>query len=74
MPQSDGSVKDAEGNDLERVPSSELYAAFADHLARAGHRDERIVITLYGKDHAALIPMRDLLRLLELDRASADAA
>ncbi len=57
----------AEGEAL--FQSDEARRAFADLLARAGHKDERIVITLYGREHAALIGMKDLERLRSLDAA-----
>lgn len=52
------------------VQSDEARRAFADLLARAGHKDERIVITLYGREHAAMIGMKDLQRLRELAPAA----
>jgi prevent-host-death family protein len=51
------------------VQSDEARRGFADLLARAGHKDERVVITLYGREHAALIGMKDLERLRALDAA-----
>lgn len=53
------------------VSSDEIRRNLADALARAGHRDERVIITLYNKEHAALIGMKDLERLRELDLAAA---
>lgn len=51
------------------VQSDEARRVFADLLARAGHKDERVVITLYGREHAALVGMKDLERLRALDAA-----
>lgn len=56
------------------VSSDEARRVFADLLVRAGHKDERIVITLYGKEHVALIGMKDLDRLRELDARTAAVA
>ena len=71
MEESGATVKEATGNDLDRVQSDEARRLFADLLARAGHKGERIVITMYGKDHAALESMKDLERLRALDTAAA---
>jgi prevent-host-death family protein len=62
---------DSEGKDVVRVSSDEARRTLADLLARAGHREEPVVITLYGKDHAALISMKDFERLRALDGAAA---
>ncbi len=51
------------------VQSDEARRGFAELLVRAGHKDERIVITLYGREHAALVPIKDLERLRALDAA-----
>lgn len=51
------------------VSSEEARRSFADLLARAGHKDERIVITLWGREHAALVGIKDLERLRALDEA-----
>jgi len=56
------------------VSSDEARKSFAEILARAGYKDERIVITLYGKAHAALIGIRDLERLRALDARESAAA
>lgn len=56
------------------IQSDEARRSFGDLLARAGHKDERIVITLYGKEHAALIGMKDLERLRALDGEPAAVA
>lgn len=49
------------------VTAEEVRLKLGKFLARAGHRDERIVITLHGERHAALIGIRDFERLQELD-------
>jgi prevent-host-death family protein len=56
-----------EGKESDAVASDEARRNFADLLARAAYKDERIVITMYGKEHAALIGMKDLGRLRALD-------
>jgi prevent-host-death family protein len=66
--------QDTEGKETATVSSDDARKGFADILARAGHRDERVIITLYGKEHAALIGMRDLERLRELDARTAAVA
>lgn len=65
--------QDANGKERDNatVSSDEARKTFADLLARAGHKDERVVITLYGKEHAALIGLRDLDRLRKLDGEAA---
>lgn len=63
--------QETEGKETMAVSSDDARKIFGDLLARAGHRDERIVITLYGKEHAALVGMKDLARLRQID---ADAA
>lgn len=63
--------QDTQGKDTGSVSSDEARKTFADLLARAGHKDERVVITLYGKEHAALIGIRDLERLRKLDGEAA---
>jgi prevent-host-death family protein len=60
---------ETESKDGGAVSSDDARKSFADLLARAGHKDERVVITLYGKEHAALIGMKDLERLRALDAA-----
>ncbi len=62
---------DTQGKESVTVSSDEARKSLADLLARAGHKDERIVITLYGKEHAALIGMKDLERLRALDAVDA---
>lgn len=62
--------QETERKEVAAVSSDEARRTFADLLARAGHRDERVVITLYGKEHAALIGIRDLERLRALDGAA----
>ena len=59
--------QDTESKEDATVSSDEARRTFADLLARAGHKDERVVITLYGKEHAALIGLKDLERLRALD-------
>jgi prevent-host-death family protein len=63
--------QEANGKETLSVSSDEARKTFADLLARAGHKDERVIITLYGKDHAALIGLRDLERLRQLDEQAA---
>lgn len=60
---------ETESKDAMTVSSEDARRSFADILARAGHKDERVVITLYGKEHAALIGIKDLERLRALDAA-----
>lgn len=57
----------SESKESATVSSDEARRTLAELLARAGHKDERIVITLYNKEHAALIGMKDLERLRALD-------
>lgn len=49
-------------------------ATLGDLVLRAGFGNERIVLTRKGKQTAALIGMKDLKRLLELDAATSAAA
>ncbi len=68
MVQADGESK--ETKETATVSSEEARASLGELLARAGHKDERIVITLYGREHAALVGLKDLYRLRELDGAA----
>lgn len=63
--------KDAQVGAASVVTAEEVRQKLAKLLARAGHRDERIVITLHGERHAALIGMRDFELLQALDDADA---
>lgn len=63
---------DGEGKNEPVVQSDEARRSFADLLARAGHKGERIVITMYNREHAALIGMQDLERLRALDSEVAE--
>lgn len=45
-----------------------------DLVLRAGFGNERIILTRNGKPTAAVVGMRDVERLRELDRANASAA
>lgn len=63
--------QDTESKETATISSDDARRSFGDLLARAGHKDERVVITLYGKEHAALIGIRDLERLRALDDQSA---
>ena len=65
--------QETDGKETTTVSSDDARRGLADLLARAGHKDERVIITLYGKEHAALIGMRDFERLRALDSASAAA-
>lgn len=51
------------------MPSTEAANAFADLVARARFGGERIVVTVYGKERAAIIGLDDLERLRALDAA-----
>ena len=58
-----------ESKAIAQVSSDDARRNLAELLARAGHKEERIVITLYGREHAALVPIKDLERLRSLDAA-----
>ena len=47
----------------ERVAVQDARQDFKDHLNRVEFHGERIVITRYGQDAAALVPLADLQRL-----------
>lgn len=51
------------------VTSDEGKNRFGDVLNRAGYGNERIVITRFGKPVAAVVGMRDLEALEEIDAA-----
>lgn len=53
------------------IPSTQAASMFADLVTRAHFRDERIVVTVYGKERAAIVGMDDLERLRALDRDAA---
>lgn len=59
--------QDSGRKEPEIISSDEARKKFSGLLARAGHKDERVIITLYGREHAALIGLRDLRRLRKLD-------
>lgn len=70
MAQPETEIKDVSPTDgLATVASDEVRKNLAELLARAGHKDERIVITLYGKGIVGLVPIKDLERLQALDAA-----
>jgi len=73
MAQSEIESKESPSLDMT-VQSDEARKSFGELLARVGHRGERVVITLYGKEHAALVGMKDLERLRALDAQSTVAA
>lgn len=52
-----------------QLPSTEAANVFADLIGRAGFGNERFVVTVYGKERAAIIGMNDLERLRSLDAA-----
>ncbi|MDB4876483.1 MAG: Antitoxin Phd YefM, type toxin-antitoxin system [Gemmatimonadetes bacterium] len=52
------------------VSADETRKGLSEFLGRAGFGNERFVVTQYGKETAALIGMRDLQRLRDLDGAA----
>lgn len=59
----DGGVTEVMANDAQR--------GLPELLGRVQYGDERFKITKNGKDAAALVPVRDLDRLLDLDKPAA---
>ncbi|MGQ0663614.1 MAG: type II toxin-antitoxin system Phd/YefM family antitoxin [Pseudomonadota bacterium] len=49
------------------IPANEARDYFADLLGRAQHGKERVVISRHGKPVAALVPLKDLKLLEEID-------
>src|SRR5258706_28911 len=50
-----------------RLLATEFREKLADSLSRVAYGNERIVLVRNGKDVAALVPMRDLESLLQLE-------
>jgi prevent-host-death family protein len=61
----------AEGKteEVELVSMDAARDGLTELVLRAGMRDERIVLTRNGKQTAAIIGLRDLERLREMDAA-----
>lgn len=55
--------KSDEAVDRERISIDNARDTLGDLVIRAGIKEERIIITRYGEDAAALVPMADLKRL-----------
>jgi prevent-host-death family protein len=54
----------------EGIPLKQARTILGELVARAGFGNEQIVITKNGKQTAALVGMRDLERLRQLDGAA----
>ena len=60
---------------MVHIPTSKVRQNFSDVLNRVVYRGERIVLRRRGKDLAAVVPIRDLEFLDELeDRLDLEAA
>lgn len=71
----DNSVTDeqeikADDESADGIGVKEARIVLGDLVARVSYGNERIVLTKHGKRAAALVPMRDLLRLRALDGAA----
>lgn len=64
-------VKQASENEMEAVGIDRLRAIAGQLVNHAGFGDKRIPITRNGNEVAALIGLRDLERLRELDKTAA---
>jgi len=73
MPEQAVARKD-DTDELESVGVVDIQRRLSELMGRAGYGNERIVLTRGGKPTAALIGMRDLERLRQLDEAAQPAA
>jgi prevent-host-death family protein len=65
-------VEEAEAfGDVPAVDSLTFRKDLTDLLDRTRYQGARAVITRHGKPYAALVPVADLRRLLELEAAAA---
>ena len=58
------------GKDAQRLTASDVRQDFSNLVSRVAFRDERFVIRRGKEDMAALIPMGEYRRLLELTQSS----
>lgn len=54
---------------IEEVAATEIRDRLTELMNRAGYGNERITLTVHGKQTAALIGIRDLERLRAMDAA-----
>ena len=58
--------------ELTNLPLASLRNDLSDVVTRVQYERERVVIARHGKAVAAIISMKDLERLLQLERANAE--
>ena len=58
--------------ELTNLPLASLRSDLSDVVTRVQYERERVVIARHGKAVAAIISMKDLERLLQLERTNAE--
>jgi prevent-host-death family protein len=58
--------------ELTNLPLASLRSDLSDVVTRVQYERERVVIARHGKSVAAIISMKDLERLLQLERTNAE--
>jgi len=58
--------------ELTNLPLASLRSDLSDVVTRVQYEQERVVIARHGKAVAAIISMKDLERLLQLERTNAE--